>query len=87
MGTTASSNERDRSMAKASVVTADEINVSNDSRNLVVDSEEMSKLIKAAVTAEATAEAIAAATAAATAAAKEAVSAAASSEKDCCAIL
>eukprot|EP00984_Skeletonema_dohrnii_P026995 scaffold16422_cov78-Skeletonema_dohrnii-CCMP3373.AAC.4 len=53
VGTTASSNERNRSMAKASVVTADEINVSNDSRNLVVDSEEIAELIKAAATAAA----------------------------------
>eukprot|EP00984_Skeletonema_dohrnii_P008445 scaffold3107_cov77-Skeletonema_dohrnii-CCMP3373.AAC.5 len=79
VGTTASSNERNRSMAKASVVTADEINVSNDSRNLVVDSEEMSKLIKAAVTATAAAKEAAAA---ATAAAKEAESTSA-----CCAIM
>jgi len=53
------------------VVTADEINVSNDSRNPVVISEEIAEFIKAA----------------ATAAAKEAVSAAASSEKGCCAIM
>jgi len=97
VGTTASSNERNRSMAKGTVVTADERKVSNDLRNLVVDSEEIAKLIKAAATAaaeEATAAAKDIATAAAkeavsaaakelaTAAANEAVSAAASSDKD-----
>eukprot|EP00984_Skeletonema_dohrnii_P011088 scaffold4399_cov75-Skeletonema_dohrnii-CCMP3373.AAC.4 len=75
VGTTSSSNERNRSMAKGTVVTADEINVSNDSRNPVVISEEIAEFIKAT------------AAAAATAAAKEAVSAAASSEQDCCAIM
>eukprot|EP00985_Skeletonema_marinoi_P021646 scaffold13386_cov154-Skeletonema_marinoi.AAC.3 len=60
-------------MAKGTVVTADEINISNDSRNLVVDSEEIAKFIKAAATA--------AAEEAAAAVAKKA------SEKDCCAIM
>jgi len=61
------------------VVTADEINVSNDLRNPVVISEEIAEFIKATATA--------AAEEAAAAVAKEAVSAAASSEKDCCAIM
>eukprot|EP00984_Skeletonema_dohrnii_P026510 scaffold15874_cov77-Skeletonema_dohrnii-CCMP3373.AAC.5 len=73
VGTTASSNERNNSMAKGTGVTADEINISNDSRNLVVDSEEIVKLIEAAATA--------AADKAAAAVAKEA------SENDCCAIM
>eukprot|EP00984_Skeletonema_dohrnii_P026513 scaffold15875_cov72-Skeletonema_dohrnii-CCMP3373.AAC.3 len=94
VGTTASSNETNKSMAKGTVVTADGINVSNDSRNLVVDSEEIAKLIKAAATAaaeEATAAATTAAKEAAIAAAAAteaaAAAAAASSEKDCCAIM
>ncbi|KAK1734313.1 hypothetical protein QTG54_015080 [Skeletonema marinoi] len=74
VGTTASSNEMNKSMAKGNVVAADEINISNVSRNLVVDSEEIAKLIEAAATA--------AADKAAAAVAKEA-----SEKEDRCAIM